>query len=420
MPWKESSAMDMRLRLALDAEEGLYTMSELATQYGISRKTAYKWLGRWVEQGVEGLQDRPPIADVIPNRTSSEVEAWLVALRKRHPTWGPKKLLDVLERKHGELELPARSTVAEILKRRGLVRTRVRRRREGHPGRPEQKASRPNQIWGADFKGQFRMRDGHLCYPFTVTDLSSRYVICCDGYRSTAAEGVKASLERAFRDNGLPEAIRSDNGSPFASTGIARLTRLAVWLLKLGIKRELIQPGKPGQNGRHERMHKTLSEQVTRPAKANMTAQQRAFDAFVQEFNHERPHEALGMKRPAEVYEPSSRPYPERLAEPEYPGHFEVRRVSRNGGVRWRKRWLNVGHSLIEENVGFEQIADGLWDTYFLTTRIGRFDERTMTLVGTLGTHYRCGKRGDRPKREELECETCDLHASHSATAGAK
>jgi transposase InsO family protein len=417
MPWKESSPVDLRLRLALDAETGLYRMSELAEQYGISRKTAYKWLGRWLEEGVDGLKDRPPVADVIANRTSADVEGWLVALRHRHRTWGPKKLLNVLERKHRGVELPARSTVAEILKRRGLVCSRVRRRREGHPGRPEAQASRPNQIWGADFKGQFRTRDGQLCFPFTVTDLSSRYVVCCDGYRSTAAEGVKASLERVFGENGLPEAIRSDNGSPFASTGIARLTRLGVWLLRLGIRRELIQPGRPGQNGRHERMHKTLKEQATRPPKANMKAQQRAFDAFVQEFNHERPHEALGMRRPAELYEPSPRAYPQVLPEPQYPGHFEVRRVSRNGGVRWRRQWLNVGHSLVEENVGFEQIADGLWDAYFMTTRIGRFDERTLTLVGTLATHYRCGKRGDRGPLERPEHDSGDHRSYHSPMA---
>jgi transposase InsO family protein len=420
MPWKESSAVDLRMRLALDGASGLYTMSDLAGQYGISRKTAYKWVGRFLEEGIEGLEDRPCVADVVANRTSAEVEGWLVALRREHRTWGPKKLLNVLERQHPAMGLPARSTVAEILKRHGLVKARVTRRREGHPGRPAQEASRPNQVWGMDFKGQFRTRNGQLCYPFTVTDLSSRYLVCCDGYRSTAAEGVKASLQRAFLENGLPETIRSDNGSPFASTGIGRLTRLGVWLLKLGIKRELIQPGRPSQNGRHERMHKTLKDEATRPPKANIEAQQRAFDEFVREFNHDRPHEALGMSRPAEVYQPSPRPYPSVIPEPTYPGHFEVRRVSRNGGVKWRKKWLNVGHSLIEENLGFEQIANGLWDAYFMTTRIGRFDETAMTLVGTMATHYRCGKRGDRVARQGPEQGQGDLRPSHSAATAAK
>jgi len=420
MPWKESSVVDLRLRMAMDAGSGLFTISELAEQYGISRKTTYKWLGRWLEEGVEGLQDRRSAAEVVANRTAPEVEEWVVAARHRHATWGAKKLLKVLKRDHGARKLPSRSTVAEILKRRGLVRTRVRRRREGHPGRPQAEASCANEIWGVDFKGQFRTRDGRLCYPFTVTDLASRYVLCCDGYASTAAEGVRKSLERVFREHGLPEAIRSDNGSPFASTGIARLTRLGVWLVKLGIRRELIEPGKPGQNGRHERMHRTLKQEATKPPRANIKLQQRTFDAFVQEFNHERPHEALGMRCPAELYQPSPRPFPKVLREPEYPGHFEVRLVSRNGGVRWRKKWLNVGHSLIEERVGFEPIADGPWDAYFMTTRIGRFDERTMTLVGTLATHYRCGKRGDRSWVAIPELDPGDPLASHSAATVAK
>jgi putative transposase len=396
MPWKETSPVDLRLRFALDMERGLFTLSELAEQYEISRKTAYKWLGRWATFGEPGLRDRPSVAENVANKTVGAVEEWVVALRRRHPTWGPKKLLDVLEREHGNDRLPARSTVADILKRRGLARARRRRRREGHPGRPQTEPKRPNEIWGVDFKGQFRTRDGRYCYPFTTTDLFSRYLICCDGYPSTAAEGVKESLERVFREHGMPEAIRSDNGSPFASSGIGRLTRLGVWLLKLGIRRELIQPGRPSQNGRHERMHKTLKDEATQPPKANLRQQQKRFDAFVREFNEERPHEALGMSRPTEVYRPSPRAFPQVLPEPQYPGHFEVRRVSRNGGVRWKSAWLNVGHSLIEEPVGFEQVADGVWDAWFMNVRIGRFDERELVLIGTFATHPRCGKRGDR------------------------
>src|SRR5205085_182899 len=242
----------------------------------------------------------------------------------------------------------------------------------------------------------FRTRDGLYCYPFTVTDLHSRYLICCDGYRTTAYETVKESLERVFREHGLPAAIRTDNGSPFASTGIARLTRLGVWLLKLGIRRELIQPGRPGQNGRHERMHRTLKAEATQPPAANLRGQQATFDEFREHFNQVRPHEALGMKTPSELHRPSTRRYPDRVDQPEYPGHFEVRRVSRNGGVRWKSRWLNVGHSLVEENIGIEPVGDGVWDVYFSSLRIGRFDERDLRLVGAMGTHPRCGKRGDR------------------------
>jgi transposase InsO family protein len=411
--------MTERLKFVADCLTGLYGISELAEQYGISRKTGYKWARRFLDEGIEGLGERGPVAVHVANRTPSEIERLVVELRGEHVTWGPKKLLAVLERREPGRALPARSTVAEILKRNGLVNERrARRRREGHPGRPQGEAKEANAIWGADFKGQFLTRDGRYCYPFTVTDLYSRYVICCDGYLSTGEKGVKESLERAFREHGMPAAIRTDNGSPFASTGIGRLTRLAVWLVKLGIGRQLIQPGKPGQNGSHERMHRTLKKEATRPPQSNVRSQQKTFDAFVEEFNEKRPHEAIGMKTPAELYGPSERPFPERLGEPEYPGHFEVRRVSRNGGVRFRGEWLNVGHSLIEENVGLEAVGDGIWDVHFAKVRIGRFDERDLRLVGSLATHPRCGKRGNRPPGEgsPRESNPGDSLPSHSAT----
>ena len=396
MPWKERTPMQEKMRFVTDYWEGLFGLSELSRRYGISRKTAYKWLRRMEAEGPGGLEERAPVALRVANRTDERVEALIVAFRRKHPTWGPRKLLWNLSGREAGVELPSASTVAAILKRQGLSSGRRRRRREGHGGRPRTEAVRPNDVWGADFKGQFRTRDGRYCYPFTVTDLYSRYVIVCDGKLTTGGEGVIASLERAFREHGLPEAIRTDNGTPFASTGIARLTRPGVWLTKLGVGRELIQPGRPDQNGCHERMHRTMKAEATRPARANLTSQQERFTEFVREFNEERPHEALGMRRPIEVYRPSDRTFPSILPEPEYPEHFEVRRVSRNGGVRWKGEWLNVGHALIEEPLGFEEVEDGVWDTYFCDLLIGRFDERNLRLIGTLATHDRCGKRGDR------------------------
>jgi putative transposase len=400
MPWKETTPMLEKMRFVADYEQGQFAMSELAERYGISRKTAYKWLKRFREGGPSGLEGRATAALRVANRTAPEVEALVVACRRKHPTWGPKKLRWSLERREQGVEVPARSTVAEILKRHGLSKGRKQRRREGHPGRPQTIAVRPNDVWGADFKGQFRTRDGLYCYPFTVTDLFSRYLIRCDGKLTTAGEGVRASLELAFREHGLPEAIRTDNGAPFASTGIARLSRIGVWLLKLGIRRELIEPARPDQNGCHERMHRTLKAEATRPAQANLARQQERFDAFVKEFNDERPHEALEMKRPADVYRPSDRSMPERVPAPEYPAHFDVRLVSRNGGIRWKGEWLNVGHSLIEEPVGFEEVEDGIWSVFFASLLIGRFDEKTLVLTGTLGTHHRCGKRGNRERND--------------------
>ena len=396
MPWIERSPLMERTIFVRDFESQLYTLTELASQHGISRKTAYKWLERYAKEKMAGLADRSHAAKAVANRTPKEIEERVLELRKTHRTWGPKKLLVVLAKAVDADSLPSRSTIADILKRHGLVNAKTRRRREGHSGRPVTVPTAPNEIWGMDFKGQFRTRDGLYCYPLTVTDLYSRYLICCDGYLSTAAEGVKRSLERVFREYGMPSAIRSDNGSPFASTGIARLTRLGVWLLKLGIRRELIQPGCPAQNGRHERMHRTLKFEATQPPAKDLARQQTSFEAFRSHFNDTRPHEALGMLTPAALHTPSLRPFPSRIVEPQYPEHFEVRRVSRNGGIRWSGDWLPVGHALIEEKVGFEQIADGLWDVYFAGVRIGRFDERSRSLVGTLGNHYRNGKRDDR------------------------
>jgi putative transposase len=396
MPWKETTPVLARMRFVTDYEAGEFGMEELAERYGISRKTGFKWMKRFREDGASGLEKRSRAAEHVANRTDRAVEGLVVEFRRQHPTWGPRKLLVCLAKRNPELELPARSTVAEILKRHGLSEGRKRRRKEGHPGRPRTIPVRPNDIWAMDFKGQFRTRDGIYCYPFTVTDLYSRYVIRCDGKLTTEREGVQASLEAAFREFGLPESIRSDNGPPFASTGIARLTRLGVWLLKLGIQRELIEPGRPDQNGCHERMHRTLKAETTRPAEATLGRQQKRFDLFVKEFNERRPHEALEMKCPAEVYRASDRRFPERVATPEYPAHFDVRLVSRNGGVKWKGGWLNVGHSLIEEPVGLEEVDDGIWSVHFANLLIGRFDERDLRLTGTLGTHHRCGKRGNR------------------------
>lgn len=396
MPWKEMSPVTERMRFILDVQKDLFSIAELADRYEISRKTAYKWIERYDADGPGGLEDRSSAADRVANRTPAEIEDLVIAFRIKHPTWGPKKTLKRLTDDHPELALPARSTVAAILKRSGLVEPRPRRRKEGHPGRPQCLATAANDIWGADFKGHFKTRDGLYCYPFTVSDLFSRFIISCDGQLSTDTGPVQAAFERAFREYGMPLAIRTDNGSPFGSTGIARLTRLSVWFLKLGIRRDLIQPGRPDQNGCHERMHRTLKREATKPPEANLRKQRKRFDAFRSEFNYERPHEAIAMRRPAEVFTPSPRPFPDRLESPHYPAHFEVRRVSRNGGIRWKGEWLNVGHSLIEQDLGFVEVQDGIWDAYFASLLIGRFDERDRRLVGTLATPRRYEKRGNR------------------------
>jgi hypothetical protein len=240
----------------------------------------------------------------------------------------------------------------------------------------------PNAVWTTDFKGQFRAGDGAYCYPLTVCDGYSRYLLACRGLRSVETTGARGVFDRLFCAYGLPARIRSDNGVPFATAALGRLSALSAWWIKLGITPELIEPSSPQQNGQHERMHRTLKAEATKPARASLAAQQRRFDAFRAEYNGERPHEALGNDTPADHYAPSPRPYPARLAHPEYPGHFEVRYVSRNGGVRWHNRWVNVSHVLAEEYVGLEEVDDGVWSVYFGPVLLGRFDERDLRIHG--------------------------------------
>jgi transposase len=285
MPWKETDPVKERLRFITDWESGLYSMAELCELYGISRAAGYKWRCRFEEEGIDGLCERSRAPWRSPQRTPTWIEAGLLEARHSHPSWGPKKLLRLLARRHGRARWPAASTAGEILRRHGLVRGRRRRRPLEHPGRPQPPLAAPNELWTADFKGQFRLLDGALCYPLTVADQASRYVLACRALPSTRHEGVQPVFRDLFARYGLPRAIRTDNGVPFATTGLQRLSRLAVWWLELGIHPELIQPSHPEQNGRHERIHRTL-EAAIGPA-PSLRRQQRAFDAWRQEFNEE-------------------------------------------------------------------------------------------------------------------------------------
>lgn len=379
MPWKESDRVDQRVSFVRDLKSGSLSMVEACERYGISRPTGYKWLARFEHGGEAALSDRAPVARHQPLRTSSEIERALVAARRKL-RWGPKKLVAVLRKLEPDRQWPAASTVGSILERHGLVRRRRTRRRVEHPGRPTTAMGGPNAVWTLDFKGQFKTGDGAYCYPLTVVDGYSRFLLACRGLEGTLYWPTRAVLERLFRRHGLPEAIRSDNGVPFASEALGRLSRLSVWWIKLGIRPELIEPASPQQNGAHERMHRTLKAATARPPAAHAGAQQRRFDAFRREYNHVRPHEGIGQRTPASLYQRSPRPYPKREPVVEYPGHFELRRVSRNGGVRWAKRWLNISSVLAEENVGFEEVDDGLWSLYFGTVLLGRFDERKFKL----------------------------------------
>jgi putative transposase len=389
MPWRETTPMHQRTLFIADHLRGTRSVTELCAEYGIARKTAYKWIDRYIHRGPAGLEDLSRRPRVAPNATAEPIVQALIALRHRHPTWGPKKLLAYLARRHPSWKLPGRSVTAALLTRRGLIRRRTHRRVIGHPGKPTTLIVAPNQVWCADFKGQFRMGNGRYCYPLTVTDAFSRYLLGCRALPSTAVAGAKPLFTRLFQEYGLPQFIRTDNGVPFATNTLARLSRLSAWWVRLGILPQLIEPGRPQQNGRHERMHKTLKNEATRPPAHAMNSQQRRFDRFRREFNAVRPHEALDQRTPSSVYEPSPRPMPSKLPPLEYPDRFEVRYVSANGGIRWNKAWVNVSTTCIGEYVGLEEIDDGVWTVYFGALKLGRLLERKMKIEDAYGRLYR-------------------------------
>jgi transposase InsO family protein len=381
--------MDQRTQFIADFLRDALSMTELCALYGVARKTGDKWIDRYRRHGPAGLEERSRRPCRSPNQTSDEIVSAILAARRRHPTWGGKKLLALLHKRQPRWLLPGRSTACDILKRHGMVPIKRSRRRIGHPGKPTSAILAPNDVWSADYKGQFRTGDGRYCYPLTVADGFSRYLLGCQALASTAGEGAKPIFTRLFQEYGLPKRIRSDNGVPFATNTLARLSTLSAWWVRLGILPELIEPGRPEQNGRHERMHRTLKAETTRPAAGSLAAQQRKFNVFREEFNHERPHEALDQETPASCYTPSPRPMPDRLPPLEYPDRFEVRYVSANGGIRWNSRWVNVSIVCVGEYVGLEEIDDGIWNVYFGPLKLGRLHERRLRIEDAYGRLYR-------------------------------
>ena len=380
MPWMETSPVEQRERFIQDHRWDLYAMAELCARYGISRKTGYKWLARFEEGGRRALRDRSRAPHDCPHRIARAVGAVICAARRQHPSWGPAKLLAWLRPRHPGIEWPAVSTAGDLLARRGLVKKRRRRRQYQHPGVVPATTTQPNDVWTADFKGHFRTRDGIYCYPLTVADQHTRYLLACHGLLSTKGVGVRPIFERLFREYGVPRAIRTDNGVPFATTGIHGLSRLNVWWLRLGIQHQRILPAHPEQNGAHERMHKTLKGEACRPPQTSLANQQRTFTAFRRLYNEERPHEALGDRPPAALYRPSPRSYPDVLPPVEYPGHFLVKRVTNAGTIRLKKRLLFLSNALQQHPVGFEEIDDGIWSIHFCRVLLGRVDERDYVI----------------------------------------
>ena len=384
MSWRTMSPMSERTKFVVLHESGDRTMAGLCQEFGISRKTGYKWLKRYEERGLEGLKERNRAPLHHPNETDPRIVGELLKTRKAHPTWGPKKLLWTMERQGIAKALPSTSTAWAILKRNGLVEPKHRRRRLEAGSNPGWEASGPNDVWCADFKGQFKTLDGEYCYPLTVTDGYSRFLVSCQGLPSTRVDGALKVFERAFREYGLPGRLRTDNGAPFASTGLARLTQLSVWFYKLGIELERIQPGHPEQNGRHERMHRTLKKETVFPPGKDRREQQRKFDRFRGEFNDERPHEALGLRPPATLYRPSNRSYPRKFEEYDYPGNYEVRKVT-DGKIAFRMHNIYTNECLSGERVGLVETDNGIWRVYFRGLELGVIDERLLKRSRRLG-----------------------------------
>jgi transposase InsO family protein len=392
MPWKETCQLEQRLKFIARYLEGDLPMTELCEEFGVSRDVGYKWVRRYQEFGVDGLKERSRAPQSHPNATGAGVVELIVAARCAHPNWGPRKLLAWLGERHRQTQFPAASTVGEILTRHGLVTPRKRCRRARPEIGPLRVQEQPNDCWATDFKGEFRMRDRRYCYPLTIQDSFSRYLLTCQGLTQPVIAQAKPVFEATFREHGLPQAMRSDNGAPFAVASFSGLTRLSAWWVKLGIRLERIQPGHPEQNGRLERLHRTLKQETTKPPGANLRGQQVQFECFRREYNEQRPHEAIDNKTPSSLFTHSQRPYPERFPAPEYDGAL-VRRADPSGAI-WIKGWrIHVSKAVAREEIALEEFDDGLWYVRFYAMRLGVFDERRGLLSNGTGVVRHFQKR---------------------------
>jgi transposase InsO family protein len=379
MPWRASSVMEERLRFVARLLDG-EAMTDVCREFGISRKTGYKIFDRYKQQGLKALSDRSRRPVRYANQLPDQIETLIVQLKAEKPYWGARKIRELLVRRlDGDIRVPAKSTIHAVLDRHGMVK------RGGGPrhrarGTPLSEGTRPNELWCADFKGEFKLGNGRYCYPLTVTDHASRFLLLCEALDSTREQPAITAFESLFRDRGLPLAIRSDNGVPFASpNALFNLSKLSVWWLRLGIAIERIKPGHPQQNGRHERMHLTLKKEATRPPGLNSLQQQARFDSFVREFNAERPHQALGMKYPAELYTASARSY-DGLPELTYPFHDRDVVVTACGRLCLHRKRINISTVLAGQKLGIKEVDEGIWLASFMHYDLGYFDLEQKTL----------------------------------------
>jgi putative transposase len=377
MPWTQTCVMQERIKFIMEVLDGTYNMSELCSHYGVSRKNGYKWLARYQQGGVEALRNRSRAPHSHPHEMSRRTKESILAIKQRFSKWGAAKIRDRLERIHPEWDsYPAISTIGLFLQKQGLTCPARRRRKTATSTIPLTSGRYSNHVWCADFKGHFRTGDGSRCNPLTISDHASRYLLCCHHVKSMGYKETRSRFERVFREYGLPEVIRTDNGTPFASTGLGGLSRLSYWWIRLGIYPERIEPGHPEQNGSHERMHKTLKDYTAKPPAGTIVQQQRRFNEFCAEYNEYRPHEALKMRTPSECYSSSAREFPSRLPRVSYPDYMLSRKVYPHGDICCFGKRLFLSESLGGEYVGIEQVDEDMSFLWYFGYLLGRLDHR--------------------------------------------
>ena len=381
MPWKIISAMDQKIQLIADWQSKNLSLTDLSQKYGISRPTVYKLIERYEQHGIEGLKEQSRAPKICPHRTPEKVISLVIQGKLKNRKRGPRKIRAQLKRQHPNLELPAISTIAYWLKKEGLVEKRKKRLRVPPYTEPFCECKAPNDVWSIDYKGQFYMKNGHVCYPLTISDNLSRFILGCKALEGPRYVPTRRYLESVFREYGLPDAIRSDNGTPFAGKCIGGLSRLSIWFIQLGIIPERIEKGCPQQNSRHERMHRTLKSDALDSIARNLKEQQQAFDIFQHDFNHNRPHESLNDQTPSEFYKKSNRPYVGCPHMPEYGYDYTVRHVKHSGEIKFKGRVFYVTGLLAKQPVGLKEITDDIWQLQYSFYVLGSVDLRKNKII---------------------------------------
>ena len=381
MPWEVINQMELKTQFVTDLIKEHFSITDLSQKYGISRPTVYKWLNRYKELGIDGLNEQSRAPKSCPHRTSQKILDLLIQEKLKNRKRGPRKVRAQLKRQYPQLELPTVSTISYWFKKEGLVEQRKKRKHVPPYTEPFYKCQAPNDVWSIDYKGQFYMKNSHVCYPLTVSDNFSRFILGCKALQGPRYAPTRCYLETVFREYGLPDAIRNDNGTPFASKCIGGLSRLSIWFIQLGIIPERIKKGCPQENGRHERMHRTLKSDALDEVARNLKEQQKQFDIFQHDFNNDRPHESLNDQTPSDYYKKSNRPYVERLHPPEYGYDHIVRQVRQSGDIKFQGRMFYLTESLAGLPVGLKEIADGFWQIQFSFYILGSVDLRKNKII---------------------------------------